>query len=99
MPRITENAAARRLPRSILFLANPSRRRARSPRAAGRRRYGFEIKRTDAPRVTPSMRHARADLKLDQLFVIHAGTREYVLTERVRAVPWSELVALTDRLD
>jgi predicted AAA+ superfamily ATPase len=34
----------------------------------GHRRYGFEFKRTTSPRVTPSMRSALSDLKLDCVF-------------------------------
>ncbi len=52
----------------------------------GRKRFGFEVKRTDAPRVTPSMRSALADLKLDRLDVVHAGETTYALTNDVRAV-------------
>ena len=39
----------------------------------GRRRRGFEIKRTVAPRVTRSMLSALQVLRLDSLDVIHAG--------------------------
>jgi len=39
----------------------------------GTRRMGFEIKHTSSPKLTPSMRHALADLRLDSLTVIHAG--------------------------
>lgn len=53
----------------------------------GRRRLGFEIKRTSAPRISPSMRIALADLKLDSLDVIHAGGETFALGERLRAVP------------
>lgn len=52
----------------------------------GGSRRGFEIKRGDAPGITPSMRIALADLRLDSLDVIHAGTESYSLGERVRAV-------------
>ena len=38
------------------------------------RPIGFEIKRTDQPRVTPSIRSALADLKLDHVYLVHAGT-------------------------
>jgi predicted AAA+ superfamily ATPase len=54
--------------------------------SSGGRRLGFEIKRTDAPKVTPSMRSALADLRLDSLDVIHAGTRTHRLAPKVRAV-------------
>ena len=58
----------------------------------GRRRIGFEIKRTTAPAVTPSMRSALADLKLDSLTVVHAGSESYPLAPRVRAVGWGSIV-------
>jgi uncharacterized protein len=53
----------------------------------GRRRLGFEIKRTDAPRLTPSMRTALADLSLDELTVVHAGLHAFPMAPRVRALP------------
>ena len=52
--------------------------------AKGRRR-GFEIKRTVSPRVTPSMRVALHDLKLDSLDVIHAGQDTFPLAPNIRA--------------
>ena len=61
---------------------------------AGNRRLGFEIKLTDAPSVTPSMRTALEDLKLDSLDVIHAGAKTYPLSERIRAVALGRI--LTD---
>ena len=51
------------------------------------RRFGVEIKRADAPRLTPSMHRALEDLKLDQLIVIYPGAAEYRLAERVRVCP------------
>ncbi|MBI5200889.1 MAG: ATP-binding protein [Elusimicrobia bacterium] len=50
------------------------------------RRIGYEIKYTDAPRLTPSMRIALRDLKLDELSVIFPGDREFPLADSVRAV-------------
>ncbi|HEY3244219.1 MAG TPA: ATP-binding protein [Phycisphaerae bacterium] len=60
----------------------------------GNLRIGVEIKRTTAPRVTPSMRSALADLKLRRMDVIHAGDRTFPLADRIRAVALSRL--LTD---
>ena len=57
----------------------------------GRKRWGFEVKRTTAPSITPSMRSALADLRLRQLYVIHAGDHTFSLDKRVRAVPLSRL--------
>jgi predicted AAA+ superfamily ATPase len=59
--------------------------------AQGRRR-GFEIKRTDAPRLTASMHSALDSLRLDRLDVIHAGTRSFQLAPRVYAIAASDLV-------
>jgi len=53
----------------------------------GGTRLGFEFKRTTAPAVTPSMRTALADLKLQRLEVIHGGRETYALGERIWAVP------------
>jgi len=60
----------------------------------GRRRIGFEIKRTKAPSFTPSMRSALADLKLQRLYVLHAGEHTFDLAPRVRAVPASQLTSI-----
>ena len=58
----------------------------------GSRRYGFEVKRSEAPRLTRSMRSAVETLNLDRLDVVHAGTQRYRLAGRVRALPAGELV-------
>ncbi len=58
---------------------------------AGARRYGFQVKRAEAPRLTRSMRSALETLSLERLDVVHAGTDRYQLAERVRALPAAEL--------
>jgi len=58
----------------------------------GDRLLGVECKRTDAPKMTPSMRIALADLALDSIAVLHPGDKRYPLGEHVEAVPVSELV-------
>jgi predicted AAA+ superfamily ATPase len=55
----------------------------------GRSRRGFEFKRTDSPRITPSMRSAMADLRLNSLDVVHAGDHTFELSKRIRAVALS----------
>lgn len=50
-------------------------------------RLGVEVKRQDAPRLTPSMRIALHDLRLDHLTVVYPGNRDFNLAERVRALP------------
>ena len=52
----------------------------------GNRRLGFEVKRTSAPSVTPSMRIALEDLRLDSIDVLHAGRETFPMADRIRAV-------------
>jgi predicted AAA+ superfamily ATPase len=56
------------------------------------RRVGIEFKRADAPRLTPSMRIALRDLRLDALYVVYPGERRYPLADAVEAVPLSALL-------
>jgi hypothetical protein len=63
----------------------------------GAQRVGIEIKRGDAPALTPSMRSALQDLKLDQLWVVYPGERRYSLHERVTALSFEALLAMTSR--
>ena len=52
------------------------------------RRYGFEFKAGDAPKLTASMRIAVEDLKLDRLWVLHPGESEpYALTDKIESHP------------
>ena len=60
------------------------------------RRFGVEIKRADAPRLTPSMRTALEDLRLDRLLVVYPGERRYPLAERVEVVPLQVLCTESD---
>lgn len=53
------------------------------------RRFGVEIKRMDAPVLTPSMRIALKDLKLERLVVLYPGTIRYSLTDRITVAPLS----------
>jgi predicted AAA+ superfamily ATPase len=59
---------------------------------SGRRRLGFEIKRTSAPRLTPSMASVLQDLHLERLDVVHAGEATFPLAEGVRAVAAGSLI-------
>jgi predicted AAA+ superfamily ATPase len=58
----------------------------------GRKRWGFEVKRTSSPTITPSMRAALSDLKLNRLFVVHAGDHSFDMARKIRAVAWSHLL-------
>ncbi len=57
----------------------------------GKLRLGFEIKLTDAPRITPSMRSAEQALKLDHLYLIHAGADTFPLSQGITAVALGRL--------
>ncbi|MCZ6713271.1 MAG: ATP-binding protein [Deltaproteobacteria bacterium] len=52
---------------------------------------GVECKRTDAPRVTRSIRIAQEDLGLTRVAVVYPGVKRYPLSQAVEAVPLSEL--------
>ena len=58
----------------------------------GGRRVGVECKRTDAPSLTPSMRIALADLRLDELHVVYPGERSYPLSDKVTVIPLAEFI-------
>ena len=60
----------------------------------GNRRYGFEVKRAEAPRTTSSMRSAFETLGLDRLDVVHAGTETYAMAPGMRALPAGRLTAV-----
>ena len=56
-------------------------------------RHGFEIKYTDAPRMTRSMHIALADLALDSLTLVVPSGKPGQLEERVRVMPLPALIA------
>ena len=56
------------------------------------RRIGVECKRADAPALTPSMRIALADLRLDSLHVVYPGEKTYALAKNVEVIPLAKLV-------
>lgn len=56
------------------------------------RRIGVECKRADAPVLTPSMRIALHDLKLDHLYVLYPGDKRYNLAKNVEVLPLVEFV-------
>jgi predicted AAA+ superfamily ATPase len=53
---------------------------------------GVECKRTDAPRMTPSIRAALTDLNLDRVIVVYPGNRRFSLADQVEAMPLKDLV-------
>jgi predicted AAA+ superfamily ATPase len=57
----------------------------------GDRLLGVECKRADAPRLTPSIRTALADLGLERVAVIYPGARRFTIADKVEAVPLESL--------
>jgi predicted AAA+ superfamily ATPase len=54
-------------------------------------KLGFEVKFSETPKITRSMMSALDDLKLDHLFLIYKGQREFSLNEKIQAVPASKI--------
>lgn len=53
--------------------------------------YGVEIKRSDAPTMTPSMKSALEVLKLKRIAVIYPGKRRYSVDKKIDVVPFDEI--------
>ena len=64
----------------------------------GGRRYGFEFKYNEAPTLTRSMHIALEDLRLDHLWVIYPGTKQWPAAEKVSVYPLCEIEALAKSL-
>jgi predicted AAA+ superfamily ATPase len=65
---------------------------------AGGKRYGFELKYSDAPGTTRSMQVAVHDLALAHLWIIYPGGHEYALDEKISALPLDALPRLAAAL-
>lgn len=59
----------------------------------GSRRYGVKIKFQDAPRVSPSMRIALADLRRHHLTVLYQGDQRCPLDRHIAVVPLARVAA------
>ena len=57
----------------------------------GGRAAGFEIKYTDAPKTTKSMRIAIKDLQLKHLYIVYPGNKTYPLDESITALSINDL--------
>ncbi len=64
----------------------------------GGRMYGVEVKRADAPTMTPAMRIALEDLKLRHITVIYPGEKRYSLHKKIDAVPFETIMGGEKRL-
>jgi len=59
----------------------------------GDKLFGVEFKRADAPRITPSIRIALDDLKLERSAIVYPGTRRYALSDKTEAIPLAQLAS------
>ena len=62
------------------------------------KRYGFEIKYSDAPTTTKSMHACIENLGLEKLFVIYPGNKNYLLRDNIEVVSISSLENLAKQL-
>jgi len=53
--------------------------------------YGIEVKYSEAPSLTPSMRFALTELSLKHLWVVYPGKEEYSLNRSITVVPLASL--------
>jgi uncharacterized protein len=60
----------------------------------GSRKIGFEMKASETPSTTKSMRIAAADLNLERIFVIHPGSTSYELDTMIHIVALRDLKRL-----
>ncbi len=82
--RSTQNALQAALARSRIVVLSGPRQCGKTTLA---RELLSECKRTDTPRITPSIRIALEDLGLDRVAVIYPGTKRFPIAQRVEAVP------------
>jgi len=60
--------------------------------------YGIEIKRQDAPVMTPSIRNALEDLKLERIAVVYPGSKRYELHKKVFVFPFGQITGIAEKL-
>lgn len=63
----------------------------------GGRKIGVEIKYSDAPGLTKSMRIASEELKLEHLWVVYPGEKRYPLAPKIEAIGLSEALREFDQ--
>ena len=61
------------------------------------KRLGFEVKHTDTPRTTKSLRIAMRDLHLNSCYVVHPGGESFPLDDRMTALAAQDLPTLFSR--
>ena len=59
------------------------------------RRLGVEVKFNEAPKITPSMRAALEDLRLDHLWIVYPGQHIYPVHEKITVWPLQRVMELS----
>ncbi len=62
------------------------------------RRYGVEVKYSDAPSLTKSMKIAFDDLRLSRLYVVYPGSQRYALGKNIEVLPLEAMLIQLDTL-
>lgn len=88
---VIEQVIALTLPDGVYFWATHQGAEIDLLLSLSGRMYGVECKRTDAPRMTPSIRNAIEDVGLERVVVIYPGHKRYRLAEQVEVVPLQTL--------
>lgn len=55
------------------------------------KKLGFEVKFSETPKITRSMLSAIDDLRLEKLFLVYKGQREFLLDEKIYALPAAKI--------
>lgn len=62
------------------------------------KRFGIEMKFSEAPTITPSMRIASSELSLSHLWIIYPGNQTYPITNNITALPLKNLPSLREQI-
>lgn len=79
--------------RDAYFWATQSRAELDLLIMARGKRWGFEFKCADAPRMTRSLHSAIADLQPERVWIVHPGKERYPIHEKVEVVPLMDALA------
>ncbi|HMV44164.1 MAG TPA: ATP-binding protein [Leptospiraceae bacterium] len=63
----------------------------------GGKRWGVEVKYSDAPTLTKSMQIAMNDLKLEKIWVVYPGEDRYMIHKKIEVLPVSQLNELMQK--
>jgi predicted AAA+ superfamily ATPase len=61
-------------------------------------RFGIEVKYSESPKVTRSVRTALDDLQLRNLWIIYPGSQAFPVDDRIRVLPASEIPQLPEQI-